>query len=1018
MGFLTLFTLWLSTLSFFIAARALAPAARQFHSAVSDVNLRIVKNSGVCETTPGVGQISGYIDVGTNMSMVRSTPSVSLEDTTRRNSWFTQTENGPCQILPDGQTTVLNPHSWNTISNMIYIDQPIGTGFSFGTDTVNSTEAAAPFVWKAFQVLFESGEFSKFASREFIFATESYGGHYGPSFVTYFDQQNALINSGKIQGEKVVVSALMINNGWYDPLLQNEAYVTFATNAPGYGPLQNASVLAKLNKSFFESGGCKDQEIACEALGNTNDVNATANRICKTADDFCVDNVFVPAVGDRDSDDLRQKANSPNPFPPEFYLNFLANETIKARIGATSTYSECADPPFELFDKTGDDARSWLPELSALANSRLKLLIWAGDADINCNWLGGHASVLAMDWYGNQTLHATPFTIMTINGTAVAAVQNVDNFSFARVFAAGHEVPAFQPQTALEIFSQVIKKELLHSVSRGNSKLRRRLHRLLDLESGHSNDIDLNVASDRLVSLHTRLWRDSSSTVHNNLTSKSISESAIYIPHSLPTRLEERKQNGIFVAIIIMADKENANVAEILRPVGLLEQWSTVRHDLGYYWSVGMTTRYYPPASKRLSPGILYSALKVLISQHSTLGASIIKESTLAPQFVRLRRIDLSKVVSFVDLQEGSDREHQLDKMLAQNHSIPFKDLGSSPLWRLVIVIPPTACSQSVHGVDVALFVHHAIADGGSATIFHQSLLSALNLTRNEDLDPIVDVSALHFLPPLHELLSMPTSWIALGKALYNSWFPSPSPSLWTGPPISSPDTLTTQTIHFSLSPSSLSKITAACKANQTSWTALLESSVAKAFFESLPTDGTADELACCCALSLKRFISIVDATQMGVYYASDTHYFRRAAFAAGASGLWDAARRTKVALDAKIAAGDRDQDTGMLRYVSSVRNFVINKIGKKRDASFEISNVGIVRFNESEDDQAATAWKAKRVLFSQSANAVGAPIAFSVCSVKGGDICVSASWQVGVVDSGFARSVMTNTQALLEGLV
>ena len=49
----------------------------------------------------------------------------------------------------------------------------------------------------------------------------------------------------------------------------------------------------------------------------------------------------------------------------------------------------------------------------------------------SCNWLGGHASVLAMDWYGNETLHSTPFTNMTIGGKPVAAIQNVDNFSFA-----------------------------------------------------------------------------------------------------------------------------------------------------------------------------------------------------------------------------------------------------------------------------------------------------------------------------------------------------------------------------------------------------------------------------------------------------------------------------------------------------------------------------------------------------------------------------------------------------------
>ena len=45
----------------------------------------------------------------------------------------------------------------------------------------------------------------------FILATESYGGHYGPSFVTFFNEQNAKIECGQITGEKITVSALMIN---------------------------------------------------------------------------------------------------------------------------------------------------------------------------------------------------------------------------------------------------------------------------------------------------------------------------------------------------------------------------------------------------------------------------------------------------------------------------------------------------------------------------------------------------------------------------------------------------------------------------------------------------------------------------------------------------------------------------------------------------------------------------------------------------------------------------------------
>ncbi|KAL7284880.1 hypothetical protein ACG7TL_002194 [Trametes sanguinea] len=425
-----------------------------------DVKIQFVRNSGVCETTPGVGQLSGYVDVGTNMSMwfwffeARESP-----ETAPFTLWHNMAR-AKLILMAKLPFLTLSGTRWNNLSNIIYIDQPIGTGFSFGTIDVNSTFAAAPAVWTAFQVLFESEEFAKFQSREFIFATESYGGHYGPEFVTYFDEQNTKIRNGELKGEEINVSALMINNGWYDPLIQNEAYVEFATFAPGYGQLQSDEVLAQLNQSFFGPGGCKDQELACYAAGEAPD----SNSICRTADDFCIENVFVPAVGDRDSDDLRQNASSPNPFPPEFYVKFLRNATIMEKIGAQARYSECSNPVDSQFSRTGDDARTLLPQLAALANSRLRILIWAGDADINCNWIGGHHSVLAMDWYGNETLNRTPFTNMTIHGKPVAAIQNVDNFSFARVYEAGHEVPAFQPQAAFEIFSQIIRKEQLHSV--------------------------------------------------------------------------------------------------------------------------------------------------------------------------------------------------------------------------------------------------------------------------------------------------------------------------------------------------------------------------------------------------------------------------------------------------------------------------------------------------------------------------------------------------------------------------
>lgn len=39
-------------------------------------------------------------------------------------------ENGPYQFEKDGKTLKSNPYSWNSNANLLYVDQPIGTGFS------------------------------------------------------------------------------------------------------------------------------------------------------------------------------------------------------------------------------------------------------------------------------------------------------------------------------------------------------------------------------------------------------------------------------------------------------------------------------------------------------------------------------------------------------------------------------------------------------------------------------------------------------------------------------------------------------------------------------------------------------------------------------------------------------------------------------------------------------------------------------------------------------------------------
>lgn len=173
-----------------------------------------------------------------------------------------------------------------------------------------------------------------------------------------------------MSGEKINLVALGVNNGWYDPALQYKAYIDYAANNT-YRQLISASQYSSYLSTYNKK--CAPALAKCPSTTGSNSA-------CVSADNTCYDDVESPLESLQDFDVYDIREPSDDPYPPETYVSYLQSSAVMNAIGAKVTYQECPDAPYELFANTGDDARSFLSELSSVVESGIQVLIWAGDA--------------------------------------------------------------------------------------------------------------------------------------------------------------------------------------------------------------------------------------------------------------------------------------------------------------------------------------------------------------------------------------------------------------------------------------------------------------------------------------------------------------------------------------------------------------------------------------------------------------------------------------------------------------
>jgi vitellogenic carboxypeptidase-like protein len=125
-------------------------------------------------------------------------------------------EHGPIQVNDDGSLSERSI-TWNSMYNLLYIDNPVGTGYSFTSNDsgyARSQDDVARDLYSALTQFFQI--YTDYANNPFIVTGESYAGKYVPS-ITYkihVENQNPQVKV------RINLAGLSMGNGWTDPYRQ------------------------------------------------------------------------------------------------------------------------------------------------------------------------------------------------------------------------------------------------------------------------------------------------------------------------------------------------------------------------------------------------------------------------------------------------------------------------------------------------------------------------------------------------------------------------------------------------------------------------------------------------------------------------------------------------------------------------------------------------------------------------------------------------------------------------------
>ncbi|KAL9626141.1 MAG: hypothetical protein Q9204_007546, partial [Flavoplaca sp. TL-2023a] len=338
-------------------------------------------------------------------------------------------EIGPYR-LKDKEHLVYNDGAWDEFANVLFVDNPVGTGFSYvDTDSFVSkiTEMAdqmVQFLEKFFKL------FPEYSNNDLYIAGESYAGQHIPYIAKAILERNAK------QKEKWNLSGLLIGNGWISPVEQYDAYMKFGYQA---GLIQGGTDVAKKLEGMYsecfktlnQPGGTDkiDQPLCERILTQMLELTQKDGR-CANMYDVRLDDTF-PSCGMNWPPDLENV--TPYLRRKDVIQALHINEEKK------TGWQECAGAVSASFHPSSKPAVAILPKIL----EQVPTILFSGDKDLICNHVGTEGLIHNMEWNGARGFELSPGTTAprrdwTFEGEPAGFYQEARNLTYILFYNSSH----------------------------------------------------------------------------------------------------------------------------------------------------------------------------------------------------------------------------------------------------------------------------------------------------------------------------------------------------------------------------------------------------------------------------------------------------------------------------------------------------------------------------------------------------------------------------------------------------